>query len=265
MKRSSVISVLFAAVVAAPVAWLFIMSFKAPTDIFAGVSKAFFVPTLENYRNVLDRTFLTSFLNSTITSVVSTALSLLIGVPGAYVLARAGVGRTRWISICILATRMIPPVAFTIPYFLIYRHVGLLDTLAGLIIIYITFNLALVVWLMRNFFEGIPVSLEEAAFIDGATRWQAFRYIVLPLCKPALVTTAILCFLYSWNDFFFALILTRNNAVTAPLQVINFLNYEGWEWGNIAAGGILIMLPVLLFSVLLRRYLVAGMTAGAVK
>lgn len=248
-----------------PFFWLVGMSFKSPADIFAGASRLLFVPTLDNYRALMTPEFLRSFLNSAITSIVSTALGLLIGVPGAYALARAPRGDSRWISMLILLSRMAPPIAFTIPYFLLYRYAGLLDTLTGLVLIYLTFNLSLVVWLMRGYFEGIPRALEEAAWIDGASLWKTFIIIVLPLCGPALVTTAILCFLYSWNDFFFALILTRSNASTAPIQVVNFMNYEGWEWGKIAAGGTLIMLPVLLFSLLMRKFLVSGMTAGAVK
>jgi multiple sugar transport system permease protein len=129
----------------------------------------------------------------------------------------------------------------------------------------LTFNLSLVVWLMRSFFDATPRALEEAAWIDGASLAQAFARIVLPLAAPGLAATGILCFLYSWNDFFFALILTRTVAMTAPVAVVNFMNYEGWEWGKIAAGGTLVMLPVLAFSVVVRNYLVRGLTAGALK
>ncbi len=246
-----------------PFAWLVVMSFKTSSDIF--IPKFFFRPTLDNYRALLTPEFMGSFLNSAITSVVSTALGLLFGVPGAYALARAPHGRSQGISMLILVSRMAPPIAFTIPYFLLYRRIGLLDTRTGLILIYLTFNLSLVIWLMRGFFEAIPREIEEAAWMDGASLWKTFVVIVLPLCGPALITTAILCFLYSWNDFFFALILTRSHASTAPVQVVNFMNYEGWQWGKIAAGGTLIMLPVLAFSLLMRRFLVSGMTAGAVK
>ena len=160
---------------------------------------------------------------------------------------------------------MAPPIAFTIPYFLAYREVDLLDTRTGLILIYLTFNLSLVIWMMRPFFENPPRALEEAALdrrrrvLAGAVR------IVLPTAAPGLAATAILCFLYAWNDFFFALILTRTDAMTAPVAVVNFMNYEGWEWGSIAAGGVMVMLPVLVFSIVVRRYLVEGLTAGAVK
>ncbi len=118
---------------------------------------------------------------------------------------------------------------------------------------------------MRSFFENTPRALEEAAWIDGAGPFQALVWIVLPTAAPGLAATAILCFVYSWNDFFFALILTRSEAQTAPVAVVNFMNYVGWEWGRIAAGGVLVMLPVLLFSLAVRRFLISGLTAGAVK
>jgi multiple sugar transport system permease protein len=248
-----------------PFLWLLAMSFKTDADIFAWPPKLLFAPTTANYLALWDGNFPRSFANSAIASVVSTLLAMLTGVPGAYALSRTAVRSERGLSLLILSSRMAPPIAFTIPYFLVYRHLELLDTLTGLIIIYLTFNISLVVWLMRSFFDATPRSLEEAAWIDGASLWQAFVKIILPLSGPGLAATAILCFLYSWNDFFFALILTRTEAMTAPVAVVNFMNYEGWEWGKIAAGGTMVMLPVLIFSILVRRFLIQGMTAGALK
>jgi multiple sugar transport system permease protein len=248
-----------------PFFWLLTMSFKTDTDIFAFPPKILFQPTLDNYIALWDTEFRHSFGNSALASVVSTVLAMIIGTPGAYALSRTMIKREGQLSLLILASRMAPPIAFTIPYFLVYRHLGLIDTVTGLVIIYLTFNLSLVIWLMRSFFDATPRSLEEAAWIDGAGLWQGFYKIVLPLSGPGLAATAILCFLYSWNDFFFALILTRTEAMTAPVAVVNFMNYEGWEWGKIAAGGTMVMLPVLFFSILVRKFLVHGLTAGAIK
>ena len=248
-----------------PFLWLLAMSFKTDADIFAWPPKLLFAPTTANYLALWDGNFPRSFANSAIASVVSTLLAMLAGVPGAYALSRTAMRSEKSLSLLILSSRMAPPIAFTIPYFLVYRHLQLLDTLTGLIIIYLTFNISLVVWLMRSFFDATPRSLEEAAWIDGASLWQAFVKIILPLSGPGLAATAILCFLYSWNDFFFALILTRTEAMTAPVAVVNFMNYEGWEWGKIAAGGTMVMLPVLIFSILVRQFLIQGMTAGAIK
>ena len=249
----------------APFLWLLLMSFKTNAEIFKFPPRLFFDATFANYAALWTSDFRNSFSNSLIVGVVSTGLSLLIGVPAAYALSRWTSRGGGAITLWILASRMAPPIAFTIPYFLVYRHLELLDTLTGLIIIYLTFNLSLVIWMMRPFYDQLPRSLEEASWIDGATMWQGFTRIILPLSGPGLAATAILCFLFAWNDFFFALILTRTEAMTAPVAVVNFMNYEGWEWGRIAAGGTMIMLPVLVFSFVVRRYLVSGLTGGAIK
>jgi multiple sugar transport system permease protein len=248
-----------------PFFWMLTMSFKTDADIFAWPPRLLFEPTIGNYVALWDGNFPRSFANSAIASGVSTLLAMVIGTPGAYALSRTAMRSEKSISLLILSSRMAPPIAFTIPYFLVYRHLELIDTVTGLVIIYLTFNLSLVIWLMRSFFDATPRSLEEAAWIDGAGLWQGFWRIVLPLSGPGLAATAILCFLYSWNDFFFALILTRTEAMTAPVAVVNFMNYEGWEWGKIAAGGTMVMLPVLFFSILVRKFLVHGLTAGALK
>jgi multiple sugar transport system permease protein len=248
-----------------PFFWMLTMSFKTDADIFAWPPRLLFAPTIGNYVALWDGNFPHSFANSAVASAVSTLLAMVIGTPGAYALSRTAMRSEKSVSLLILSSRMAPPIAFTIPYFLVYRHLGLIDTVTGLVVIYLTFNLSLVIWLMRSFFDATPRSLEEAAWIDGASLWQGFYKIVLPLSGPGLAATAILCFLYSWNDFFFALILTRTEAMTAPVAVVNFMNYEGWEWGKIAAGGTMVMLPVLFFSILVRKFLVHGLTAGALK
>jgi multiple sugar transport system permease protein len=246
-----------------PFFWLLQMSFRSNEDILG--LNLFFAPTLDNYRALRVGQFPHSFINSALASGASTLLSLLIGVPAAYALSRVEVRARRQIALWVLATRMAPPIAFTIPFFLAYRHLDLLDTVTGLVIIYLTFNLALVIWMMRTFFDSVPRALEEAAWIDGSSVWGAFLRVTLPLAAPGLAATTVLCFIFSWNDFFYALILTRTAAMTAPVAIVNFMQYEGWEWGKIAAGGTLVMLPVVVFSVLVRRYLISGLTIGAVK
>jgi multiple sugar transport system permease protein len=225
----------------------------------------FFVPTLDNYAAIFQGRFARSFLNSLVVSLSTTLVGMLLGVPAAYALSRASFGRSQGLALWVLTTRMAPPIAFAIPFFLAYRWLGLIDTLSGLLIIYLTFNLSLVMWMMRTFFDGIPRSLEAAAAIDGAGPLQVFYRITLPLSGPGLATTAIFCFVFAWNDFFYALVLTRSRALMAPVAIVNFMNYEGWEWGKIGAGGTMIMLPVVVFSLLVRRYLVRGLTAGALK
>jgi multiple sugar transport system permease protein len=250
-------------IILSPFLWLVQLAFRPAADIFE--DSLWFTPTLSGFTSLLQGNFLKSFGNSLLVSTLSTGFSLLIGVPAAYALTRWQFkGRDR-IALWILVTRMAPPIAFTIPFFLAYQYLGLQDTVAGLAIVYLTFNLSIVIWLMQTFFEAVPASLEEAAWIDGCGVWQAFWRVSLPLTAPGLAATAVLCFIFSWNDFFYALILTRTNAITAPVAIVNFLQYEGWEWSKIAAGGTLVMLPVVVFTLLVRKYLVRGLTAGGVK
>ncbi len=250
-------------VVLGPFLWMLLMSLRPSEDILGYGLR--FVPTLENYRALWTGNFPRSFANSVAASASSTALSLLIGVPAAYALSRWRFRGRRAIALWILSTRMAPPIAFTIPFFLAYRYLHLLDTVTGLVVIYLTFNLALVIWMMQSFFDSVPRELEEAARIDGCTVWGAFRRIALPLAAPGVAATGVLCFILSWNDFFFALILTRTSAMTAPVAIVNFMQYEGWEWGKIAAAGSLVMLPVVVFTFFVRSYLVHGLLAGGIK
>ncbi len=248
-----------------PFLWLVEMSIKNEIDALAMPPKVLFLPTLQNYGGLLQGRFLAPLSNSVVVGLSTTVLSLLIGVPAAYALSRLQFWASGAIAFWVLSTRMAPPIAFGIPFFLAYRNLGMLDTLAGLVVIYLTFNLSLVIWMMRTFFDGLPRSLEEAAYIDGASTWQTFIRVMLPLTTPGLATTAIFCFLMAWNDFFYALILTRTQAMTAPVAIVNFMNYQGWDWGSITAGSIVVSAPVVVFSLLVRRYLVSGLTAGAVK
>jgi multiple sugar transport system permease protein len=255
--------VLLLAVVLLPALWLLQMSFRHNDDIMS--ARLHFAPTLENYTSLWTGQFPGSFVHSLLASGFSTVFSLLLGVPAAYALSRWRFPGARQIGLWILATRMAPPIAFTIPFFLAFTWAGLMDTVTGLALIYVTFNLALVIWSMRGFFDAVPRSLEEAAWIDGCGVWSAFLRIALPLAAPGLAATGILCFILSWNDFFFALILTRTQAMTAPVAIVNFMQYAGWEWGKIAAAGVLVMLPVLVFTFFVRAYLVRGLMAGGVK
>ncbi|WP_298928960.1 carbohydrate ABC transporter permease [uncultured Ramlibacter sp.] len=260
--RSAAALVLLA-VVMFPFLWLVQLAFRPAAEVFD--DSLLFRPTLESFTSLLQGNFLKSFGNSLLVSTLSTGLSLLIGVPAAYALTRWKFRGRQQVALWILVTRMAPPIAFTIPFFLAYRWLGLQDTIIGLAIVYLTFNLAIVIWLMQTFFEAVPPSLEEAAYIDGCGVWRAFWRITLPLTAPGLAATAVLCFIFSWNDFFYALILTRTNATTAPVAIVNFLQYEGWEWSKIAAGGTLVMFPVVIFTVLVRTWLVRGLTAGGLK
>lgn len=246
-----------------PFFWLIQVSFRPNADIFG--SDIFFTPTLEHYRALWKGNFPGSFINSIVSSISATALAMLLGVPAAYALSRAKFKASRGVRLWILVTRMAPPVAFTIPLFIAYKLLQLHDTRLGLVIVYLTFSLALVIWMMKPFFDAAPPQLEEAAAIDGCGTWHTFLLITLPLAAPGLAATAVICFIQAWNDFFFALILTRTNASTAPVAIVGFIQYSGWEWGRMAAAGTLVMAPVVIFAVMVRRYLVQGLAAGSVK
>ena len=224
--------VLVLLVLLSPFLWLLQMSFKNNDLILQFPPPLIFTPTLENYTSLWHSAFSASFVNSLLSASFSTGFALLLGIPAAYALSRWAERGKHALGFAILVTRMAPPIAFTISFFLFYRWIGLLDTVTGLVLIYTSFNLPLVIWMMQPFFETVPPSLEEAALVDGASTRTIFCKIVLPMVAPGIAATAILCFLYAWNDFFFALILTRTNARTAPVAVVNFMNYEGWEWAR---------------------------------
>ena len=249
-----------------PLLWLLLLSLKTQLQAFSTPPLLLFVPTFHNYVDLLRNTdFPRYFGNSIAVAVGSVTVSLLLGVPAAYAFSRLSYrGKNATLS-WILIVRMTPAMTFVIPFFMLYKIVGLLDTWTSLIILYTLFMLALVIWTMQAFFDNVPRSLEEAARVDGATIWQSFAQVVLPVSGPGITATGVLCFLFSWNEFLFALVMTRNNARTAPLAIVNFMAYEGAEWGRIAAGSILILLPVLIFGFVMRKYLVQGLLGGAVK
>lgn len=206
-----------------------------------------------------------ALLNSLYVSLGATVLCLVIAIPAGYAMSRFRFPGQSGYRLFLLISQMLSPIVLVIGIFRLMALLGLVDHLNSLVVTYAAFNLAFAIWMLQSYFATIPREIEEAAWIDGASLWQGFVRIVLPLSGPGLAATAILCFLYAWNDFFFALILTRTEAMTAPVAVVNFMNYEGWEWGKIAAGGTLVMLPVLVFSIAVRKFLVHGITAGAVK
>jgi len=249
-----------------PLLWLFLTSLKTRVDAFSFPPKFLFTPTFENYINVFrDGTFLHYYFNSVKIGFLSTFFSLLVGIPAAFALARFKMRKKENIAFWILSTRMAPPIMVILPFYLAFRHFDLLDTTLGIVMIYMTFNLAFVVWMMRGYFESIPVELEEAGRIDGLTRLQAFLRITLPLSTPGIVASSIFCFIMSWNEFLYALILTGDNTKTATVAITSFITFEGIRWGEVSAAGVLIVLPVVVFGISIQKYLIQGMTMGGVK
>lgn len=249
-----------------PFIWLILTSLKTRLDIFAIPPRFIFQPTWKNYISAFGkRHFLPMFYNSLIISVSTTLLSLAVGTLGAYALARFRLFGGKHISFWILSTRMFPPIVLVIPFYIMATRWGLHDSRFLMVIVYTTFNLPFVVWIMRSFFEDIPYDLEKAAMADGYTRWDAFWKIILPLSAPGLVTTAILCFIFSWNEFLFANVLTAAVAKTVPVGIRGLVTSRAIEWGEIAAVATLQVIPVLAFTFAVQKYIIRGLTLGAVK
>ncbi len=266
--RWSVIGLALLAVLV-PFLWLVTTSFKLESDYLAYPPRL--IPetwTLEGYRVLFQREQLGHyFLNSLVITLTSTALSVALGSMAAYSLARATLPfrLNGIIAFWMLLTRMYPAIATAIPYFLIIRDLNLLDTRWALIITHTSFNLPFVVWLMIGFYQELPRELERAAMVDGCNAWQRFTRIVLPISGPAIVATSILAAILSWNEFLFAVMLTRNEARTLPVVMGGFITDKGLLWNQMTALGVITVLPVMLFAIAVQRYLVRGLTLGAVK
>lgn len=249
-----------------PLLWFFLTSIKTRVDAFSMPPAFIFTPTLSNFSDVLSNgSFLHNYSNSLIISISTTLISLLIGVPAAYALARFEMKGKNDLAFWILSTRMAPPVMVILPFYLLFQKVHLLDTYTGLILVYLTICLPFVVWMMRGYIESIPLDLENAARIDGASRLQAFFKVILPLSMPGIVASGIFAFIMAWNEFLLALILTGNTTKTTTVAITSFITLEGIRWGEIAAAGTLISLPVIVFGILIQKYLVSGLTMGGVK
>lgn len=249
-----------------PILWAVMMSLKTRVDALSMPPKWFFTPTFEHYVTVWkDGSLLHYAQNSLVVAVSSTVIGLILGVPAAYILARSNFRGQNAILLGILSTRMIPPVAFIIPFFVIFTGLSLKDTPLSLIIVYLTIILGFVIWMMRSYFLEIPRELEEAATVDGCSRLQVFIRIVLPLALPGIATSAIFSFIFSWNEFLYAMVLTTRDAKTLPLGIYNWVSYEEVRWGELTAAAVLAMLPVIIFYLFIQKALVRGLTMGAVK
>lgn len=283
----------------APIAWIALTSFKSEADAVAYPPKVMFEPSLVGYVNLFtSRTrlsaadqeklpppktwygqivrdedmvisgsspFLGRFENSLIIAFISTFFAISLGVIAAYAYVRLPVfGRDDQLFF-ILSTRFMPPVAVALPIFLMYRHIGLNDTYLGMIVLYTAFNVSFAVWLLKGFFADIPKEYEEAAMVDGYSRLQAFVRFVLPNAKAGIAATTVFCLIFAWNEYTYSLLLTSRHAQTATPYIPNIVGYGGLDWSAVAAGTTLFLIPVMVFTVLLRKYLVRGVTFGAVR
>ncbi|MBV9539592.1 MAG: carbohydrate ABC transporter permease [Acidisphaera sp.] len=246
-----------------PLLWMVLSSLKTNVEVTAFPPVWLFWPTLRNYADVFaDNPFFSYMLNSTIVAVLAVGVGLICGLPAAYTMARY---RQRSLGFLFLMVRILPGIAFLVPLFVIYRRLGLINTLGGIALAHLTVVLPLVVWVMAGFFADIPRDLEEAALIDGCSRAGTFVRIVLPLTKPGIVAATILSFIASWNNFVFVLILGGNDTITLPMAVYRFVSFEDVNWGGLTAAATVITVPILLLSLVVQRYLAGGLTMGAVK
>jgi multiple sugar transport system permease protein len=220
-------------------------------------------PTFDNFVQVFQKNpFGLYTLNSFVVAAASTAISLALGVPAAYGIIK---GNWRAPALFVLIARMTPALSYLIPWFILFRFLELNNTLLALIITHLVIGLPLTVWVMMGFFEGLHPEIEEAARVDGCSVWQVFQLVSLPLARPGIVVAAILSFIFSWNNFIFAVVLAGRETRTLPVAVFSVLTFEQLAWGNLAAAALIVTVPVLLITIFVQRQIVVGMTAGAVK
>jgi multiple sugar transport system permease protein len=296
---AAVIVILYAVITVVPLLWIGATAFKSPSDSIAYPPKVLFQPSLEGYVNLFTtRTRQTPdfiahlpppstwydklvrsqnmviagpskvvprFVNSLIVGFGSTFLAVLLGTLTAYAFSRFRVPLADDLLFFILSTRMMPPIAVAIPIYLMYRELNLTDTRIGLILLYTAVNISLAVWLLKGFFDEIPREYEEAALVDGYTRLQAFRKVVLPQAVTGIAATAIFCLIFSWNEYAFALLLTSGDAETMPPFIPFIIGEGGQDWTAVAAATTLFLLPIVIFTIVLRKHLLRGITFGAVR
>lgn len=258
---------MFLLVWAFPIVWSVLNSFKTEQDILAYPPKLLFAPTMAAYRDVLagSGSILPNLVSSMIISVGTTVITIVLAVPAAYALARLRYPGKRTSGFYVLATQMLPPVGIIIPYFLILRNIGWIDTYQGIILIYLSFSLPFAIWLLVSYFEEIPYEMEEAAYLDGASRWRTLWRIVVPQVRGGIAVAVVFVFLNAWNEFLFAVVLSGNTVRPVTVAMFNFVSVEQTLWNKLAAVSVLAMLPVVILGVLAQKHIVKGLTVGAVK
>jgi multiple sugar transport system permease protein len=253
-----------------PIYWIAVNSFKLDLEIFA-VPPVWWPanPTLKHYYAAfVERPFLIYALNSLTIAVATTIVSLVFGTMAGYALARFHYpGRMKYhVSFWILSTRMMPPIVTMIPLFLFFNYFSLLNTKTAVVVAYTAFNLPFATWMMKSYFQELPVELEEAAMVDGDTRWGAFLHVALPLARPGLAATAIFILILSWNEFLLALILTKTEqSLTLPIGIAGRISQYTTYWGEISAAGFMACVPIMIFALIVQKHLVRGLSFGAVK
>ena len=249
-----------------PLCWLVITATRKQREAFSLPPRLFCMPTLENFEEVLGRSsFLPACLNTLIIAAVTVTLGLAFGVPCGYALARSKSRLGRAMGVWILMARMVPAIGFVIPFYSLFRRLGLNDSYFTISLIYLTIVLPFTAWLMMGFIKGIPEQIEEAAMMDGCSRAQTLVRVIVPVCGPGIATSAIFAFMLSWNEFFYAMIMTGRNTKVVSVVIQGFITTTGTEWGRLCAAATLIVFPIILFTAFAQKALVRGLTSGAVK
>jgi multiple sugar transport system permease protein len=261
------ISLAFLLAWAFPIVWSVLNSLKTERDVLAYPPKLLFVPTLEAYRDVLfgSSSILPNLWSSFVISIGTTLVTMLMAVPAAYALARLRMPGKRLAGFYVLVTQMLPPVGIIIPYFLILRNIGWMDTYQGIILIYLSFSLPFAIWLLVSYFEDIPLEMEEAAYLDGASRLRTLWRIIIPQVKGGIAVTIVFVFLNAWNEFLFAVVLSGNTVRPVTIAMFNFVSVEQTLWAKLAGVSVLAMLPVVVLGIVAQKHIVKGLTVGAVK
>lgn len=269
-RRARLRSVLFYMLVLAvlagylfPFYWMVLSSLKTQIQNIAFPPLFIFAPTLENYQSVfVNNPFFLFLWNSLVIGAGSTLLGLVLGLPAAYGIARF---QKSGVALGFLIARIAPGISYLVPWFIIFSDLHLVGSYTALILSHLTVGLPLIVWIMIGFFEDVPQELEDAAFIDGANRFEIFLKVALPIVKPGIATAGILSFIQSWNTFMYSVVLSNSETRTLPVAVFGFLSYGGFDWGSLTAAATIITLPVMVLTLLIQRHIVAGLSMGSVK
>lgn len=248
-----------------PIIWIALTAFKNDSDAFT--LKVVFAPTLDNFRAIFapPLSFGPLLANSLIVSLATLVIAIPLALMAAYAFSRYTFIGNTGLLIWVLATQFIPPVVVVIPFFNLFRTLGLIDTRIALIIVNLSIALPYAIWLLKGFIDTLPTEVEEAAMVDGCTEVGILRHVTLPLVVPGLVVATVFCFIQAWNEFLFAFILTRRNAATLQVGLLNTAGLRGVQWNQMAATGLVVMVPIFILSFAIRRYFVQGLTMGAVK
>ena len=248
-----------------PILWLFLTAFKYPRDAYS--TNLFFHPTIHNFISIftVPHEFGKFLLNSVIIALLTIIIAIPVATMAAYALSRFQYKVKNLLLVWLMSTQFIPPVVIVLPYFILFRNLKLIDSHIGLVILNLSFVLPFSVWMIKGFIDGLSTSMEEAAFVEGCTFFEAMRYVTIPLVMPGIITSSVFALLQAWNEYLFALILTKRKAVTMTVGLNTLITDRGVMWEQMAAAGIIIMIPIFIFSFLVRKHFTQGLTMGAVK